>query len=94
MAQIRIRHEVSDYDTWKHMFDSDPLDRKGSGVRSYRVSRGAAEAGVVLIDLDFDTVEEASAMQARLLAFWSSPDAPPLLKAEAIVVETMESAEI
>ena len=61
MHTLRIEHQVQDYDRWKQVFDSDPADRKGSGVRAYRVMRAVDEPDLVLIDLDFDSAEEAAA---------------------------------
>jgi hypothetical protein len=39
MYVLRIEHSVPDYEGWKRAFDSDPLGRKKSGVRQYRVLR-------------------------------------------------------
>lgn len=39
MITLQIEHEVRDFATWKEAFDSDPLDRSASGVRSFRISR-------------------------------------------------------
>jgi hypothetical protein len=40
MVILRIEHRVSNYGGWKQAFDSDPVDRKGSGVRRYQILRG------------------------------------------------------
>ena len=39
MTVLRVEHPITDYDTWKSAFDRDPADRKGSGVRRYRIYR-------------------------------------------------------
>ena len=39
MPTLRIEHSVPDFAMWKLAFDSDPADRKGSGVRRYEVFR-------------------------------------------------------
>jgi hypothetical protein len=31
MPILRIEHAVPDFNGWKRAFDSDPVDRKGSG---------------------------------------------------------------
>jgi hypothetical protein len=36
MHILRIEHPVPNYNAWKAAFDSDPIDREGSGVRRYR----------------------------------------------------------
>lgn len=34
---LRIEHKVSTYDAWKKAFDSDPINRRRSGVKRYRI---------------------------------------------------------
>jgi hypothetical protein len=43
MFTLRIQHSVPDFDRWKQAFDSDPADRKGSGVHTYRVLRSVED---------------------------------------------------
>jgi hypothetical protein len=70
---LRIEHGVADYARWKQMFDSDPLNRKGSGVRGYRVLRMSDEPDKVAIDLDFEDAGAARVMAARLSELWNGP---------------------
>ena len=39
MPIVRIEHSVPDFEKWRQAFDSDPADRKGSGVRRYTILR-------------------------------------------------------
>ena len=39
MIILRIEHKVENYEKWKKTFDSDPINRKQSGVRRYRIFR-------------------------------------------------------
>ncbi len=39
MVILQIEHPVPSFDAWKKAFDSDPVNRKQSGVRRYRVLR-------------------------------------------------------
>jgi hypothetical protein len=93
-AQIRMRYELDDYDAWRSVFDRDPLDRKGSGARRYRISRDVDNAKAVLVDLEFDTVDEAQAFHARLRALLADPGLPAMARADMVVAETTETAEI
>lgn len=93
-AQVRLQYELEDYDAWKRIFDKDPLDRKGSGARRYRISRDVDNPTALLVDLDFDTIEDAEAFRARLRAFLSDPAVPPMARADMAVVETRDVAEI
>ena len=72
MILLRIEHPVQDFDRWKAVFDGDPLDRRGSGVRGYTVSRGVDEPLLVDIVLEFDEVEAAVRMRGRLERLWAS----------------------
>lgn len=94
MHTLRIEHAVPDFDRWKQVFDSDPADRKGSGVRAYRVMRTAGDPDLVLIDLDFDTVEAAQAMHQKMLGIWAGPGKGVMLSPSARVVETVEAREV
>lgn len=94
MVQLRISHTVRDFDEWKRMFDSDPVDRRGGGVRRYVIARSAASPDHVLIDLHFDSRAEAEAMQARLRGLWAGPAARMLQDADAAVVDVVESVDL
>jgi len=94
MHVLRIEHRVLDYDRWKAAFDSDPMDRKGSGVRHYRVARSVEQPDLVLIDLDFDSADDAAAMHEKLRDLWAGPAASLLDGPSARVLEHVESADL
>ncbi len=71
---LRITHTVPDFDEWKRMFDSDPLDREGSGVRTFRVERAVDDPNLVFGDLEFDSCEDAERMLVKLRALWERTD--------------------
>lgn len=52
MVVLRIQHAVPDFEGWLRAFRSDPVDRKGAGVR-YLGSRVVADADGVPVDLLF-----------------------------------------
>ncbi len=93
-AQLRMRYELDDYDAWRRIFDRDPLDRKGSGVRRYRISRDVDNGSAVLVDLDFDTVDEAVAFHGRLRELLADPSIPVMARAETMVIETTETVDL
>jgi hypothetical protein len=94
MAQLRIRHTVQDYAAWRRTFDADPLDRKGSGVRRFRVLRSADLPNDVMVELEFETVAEARAMFARLTALWTGPRAPTLAGVDVVVAEVVDTVDL
>lgn len=70
MVVLRIEHPVPDYEAWKQAFDADPAGRERSGVRRYRILRGVDEPNHVMIDLEFDTQEQAEALLGSMRVIW------------------------
>ena len=66
MTTLKIEHKISNYDGWKKAFDSDPIGRKKSGVKRYRIYQPDDKPDIVIIELDFDNIEQAQATQAAL----------------------------
>lgn len=93
MPTLRIQHTVPAFDAWKRAFESDPVDRKGAGVRRYRILRAVADPTFVMIDLDLDTVDEAEALLQKLRRLWSGPGQAVMRNPEAWIVETIAAAE-
>jgi hypothetical protein len=94
MVTLRIQHSVPAFDTWRRAFDADPVDRKGGGVRRYRIHRSVHDPNFVLIDLDFATVAEADAFQKALTRLWSGPAQAVMRNPQSWVIETIESREV
>jgi hypothetical protein len=94
MPILRIQHAVPNFDGWKRAFDSDPMDRRESGVRRYDVYRSVTEPDLVMIDLAFDTVEEANRMLGRLRQLWAGPGGAVMKNPEAWIVEVVESRSL
>lgn len=95
MPTLRIEHPVPDFDAWKAQFDSDPLDRKGSGVRSYRVLRAADDPNFVMVDLEFESLAEAEALLAELHKLWDRVQAEGLIaKPSGRIADTVETVDL
>lgn len=95
MPTVQFEHPISDYTTWKAAFDRDPIDRRGLGVRSYRIHRPLDRPDYILGELDFDTTAQAEACATALEQLWRSRQAAPALAgaAQVRIVETVESHE-
>jgi hypothetical protein len=94
MYTLQIEHSVNDYAAWKQSFDSDPADRAGSGVVSYRVSRPADGSQRVLIELDFAEREQAESLLDTLRTkVWSGPGRPASLDGspDTRILESVEA---
>ena len=94
MPTLHIQHSVPDFDGWKRAFDNDPMDRKGSGVRRYHVHRSVADPNFVMIDLEFDSRDEAERLLENLRKLWAGPGASVMRSPQAWIVDTIESREI
>ncbi|HEY7536390.1 MAG TPA: hypothetical protein VH721_00255 [Gaiellaceae bacterium] len=93
MPILQIEHSVRDFDSWKQRgFDADPLGRERSGVRSYRILRLAHDPNRVVVDLEFDTDEEAESFREALRGLWQRVVAEGLIEdPEARILEPVES---
>jgi hypothetical protein len=91
MPTLRIQHSVPSFEGWKRAFDSDPADRKGSGVRRYTVSRSVDDPNLVMIDLEFDDVESARGLLATMERIWLGPGKDVMQNPAAWIVETVET---
>ncbi len=83
MTTLHIEHSIVDFAIWRTAFDRFAEARAQAGVRAHRVQRPVDDDHYVVIDLDFDTAEEAT----RVLAFlregvWSTPENSPALAGE------------
>lgn len=93
MPTLHIEHAISDFDVWTTAFGRFAEMRRKAGVRDHRVRRPVDDDHFVVIDLEFDTADEARAMLELLRTkVWASPSASPALvgDAGARVLETVE----
>lgn len=80
MATLLIEHAIADFPSWKAAFDRFGEARDRAGVRGHRILSPVDDPKYVVIELDFDTAEEAE----RFLGFlrekiWPSPENAPAL---------------
>ena len=90
MPLLRIEHRVPDYEGWKQAFDSDPADRKGSGVKRFSIMRSIDDPLHVMIDLEFDTAGEAEALLASMRQIWNQIEGKVIFEPRATIVEVVE----
>ena len=90
MYLIRIEHPVPDYEVWKRAFDSDPMGRSRAGVRRFRIFRSVQTPNHVLIDLEFDGLDQAEMMLVALRSMWSRVEGTVMSNARAQIVEQVE----
>ena len=92
MPVVQLEHAVKDFDLWKAAFDRDPIDRRKLGVRRHRIRRPIHDGNYVVVELDFDTTEQAEACREALERLWASRAAAPALLGtpQTRIVESIE----
>ena len=94
MITLRIEHKISNYDGWKKTFDQDPINRKKSGVKHYRIFRPADDDNFVIIDLEFENMKEAKATQAALQNIWGKVEGSLIFGPKVSILNVVESNSI
>ena len=94
MVILQIEHPVPNFDAWKNAFDSDPVNRKRSGVRRYRVLRPIDNPNYAMIDLEFDSVNEAEGLLAAMREVWGRVQGTIMENPRVRIVEAVESQEL
>jgi hypothetical protein len=93
MPTVRIEHAVPNFERWKQAFDTDPADRKGSGVRRYQILQLHDDPNYVMIDLEFDTVKAAEAFVRTMQRIWDGPGKAVMQNPRACIVHVVEVKE-
>ena len=93
MLILQIEHLVQDFMGWKKAFDSDPLNRKQSGVRSYRIFKTIANPNCIVIELEFDNIQEAEKMHEKVKQLWARVEGNVMMNPQSRIIETIESIE-
>ncbi len=93
MYVLRIEHPVPNFDGWKKAFDSDPIGRERMRVRRHRVLRAVDDPNFAIIDLEFDSAEEAESALAALRQLWSRVEGTVMTNPQVRIAELVESQE-
>jgi hypothetical protein len=81
MPTLHIEHAISDLDTWLSAFNRFADARQQAGVRGERVQRPVDDPRYIVVDLDFDTVEEADSFLRFLKTqVWAISENAPALE--------------
>jgi hypothetical protein len=93
MTILQIEHQVPSYEGWKKAFDSDPIDRKKSGVKRFRIYRPADQPNYVVIDLEFDNAENAQNTLAALKNLWGKVEGTVMMNPKTRILEVVDTKE-
>lgn len=94
MIILQIEHPVKDYAGWKNVFDKDPTDRKGSGVKKYTIYRAADDPLLVFINLEMNSLEEAGILLEKLKVLWKNLDGRLIDRPKGTIIQLVESKQL
>ena len=96
MHVLQVEHPIRDFDTWKAASDCFSDKRRQSGVRRHQIFQPADDPNYVVLDLEFESEDEAEAFLGWLgREVWSSREASPALAGDpqTHIAKVMESQE-
>jgi len=70
VATLHIEHGVTSFAEWKSAFDRFAELRRQAGVRRHGIRRPVDDDHYVLIDLEFDTREDAEGLLTKMRQVW------------------------
>ncbi len=91
---VHVEYSTPDFEDWKKLFDSDPLNRKKSGVRRYRILRPVDDPKkYVIVDLEFDDATKAESFRRALSNLWLQVQGKILENTKLRILELVETKE-
>ena len=94
MLVLQIEHPVQSFDEWKKVFDSDPIERKKSGVMRYRIFRLADNPAYVIVDLEFQEIEKLNGTLAALQKVWGAVEGKVIMGPKSRILQVVEEREL
>jgi hypothetical protein len=96
MATLHIENTVRDFEEWKAVFDKFDRFRADKGTRGYRLSRLVDDPSTVVVDLDFDSIEDATLFRGALEQIWQTPQSKQQLVSHRtpLVYDVVEQRQI
>lgn len=94
MPSLHIEHAITDLSTWTSAFTAFASVRQEAGVRHEQVRQPVGDPHFVVVDLDFDSVEQAEAFLGFLRSHvWAVPENSPALAGtpDAKVLESVRT---
>jgi hypothetical protein len=77
---LHIQHPITDFDTWASAFNRFADARRRAGVRAQCIRRPVDDPNYVVIDLEFDSADEAAAFRRFLeTQVWGTQENAPAL---------------
>jgi hypothetical protein len=94
MIVLRLEHKAPSYEEWKKTFDSDPINRKQSGVKHYRIYRAIDNPNHVVMEFEFNTLSEAQKVLDALDNFWEKTAGSIIINPKNQLFDIVESIDL
>ena len=88
MTILMIDYQVEDFNRWKAVFDSDPMDRTSHGVVKHWIYRDPDDPNHHVLGMEFVAAEQTKAFREALAPMWEVSGA-----GQAWILEQSEQAE-
>ncbi|MBA2248949.1 MAG: hypothetical protein H0W12_02015 [Chitinophagaceae bacterium] len=94
MVILQIEHKIPNFAGWKQAFESDPINRKQIGVRSYSIFQPVNDPNYVIINLEFGTLNEAEIALTSLRKLWQKVEGTVMMDPQTRLLNLVESKDI
>ena len=93
MIVLQIEHQVVNFERWKKAFDNDPIDRKKFGVKRHRVYRSNENPNLVIIEMEFDELNNAQQTLTALRNMWPKIEGLIVFTPQTRILEIVDIKE-
>jgi hypothetical protein len=93
MPIVQIEYAVRDFEAWKTAFHNGPANRKEAGVQRYRILRPVGDPHYVIVEVEFESTEEARAFIDAMQDVWDSLAYKVIESPRARIVDAFETRE-
>jgi hypothetical protein len=94
MIILQIEHKIPDFEIWKKAFESDPINRKKSGVIRYSIFQPVDDPKYIMINLEFNDLKSAEDTLAALQKLWVKVEGKVMMDPKTRIVNKVETIEI
>ena len=94
MIVLQIEHRVPNFDGWKKAFESDPINRKKSGVVHYSIFRLLNDPNYIVLDLQFETLQQAEDTLTALRALWGKVEGQIMVNPQTRLLNLVETKQV
>ena len=91
---MQIEHEVFNHEGWKKAFENDPINRKKAGVKHYNIFQRADNPNFVVIDLEFENLDEAESTLVSLRGLWKNIAGKIMINPQIRILQLTESIDV